>query len=131
MERGAPRLGRGAPTTAGWGHFEAPNPATSSRFVRRPGRGQPAVERPAALQKAPVLGAEALETFLADSVGKANAPPAPRRHTAQQRVPTIALMPRASADQHGVLLDDRVTARTTEGGLQGVCLARSRARATI
>src|SRR4029453_2478288 len=53
------------------------------------------------LEVVPVVGAETFEALLADAVGEPHIPPAPRRDTVEERVATVPLMPRASADQHG------------------------------
>src|SRR4029450_2699430 len=89
------------PSAVESGRRRAPPPPRGSAG---PGRGGADGQRRrlrASLEVVPVLGAETFEALLADAVGEPHIPPAPRRDTVEERVATVPLMPRASADQHG------------------------------
>src|SRR5262245_6602123 len=55
------------------------------------------------LQVPLMLGAKAPQAAIADAVGELDGPAAPRCHPVQERIPLVASVPRASADQHGIL----------------------------
>jgi len=50
-----------------------------------------------------VLGTESRQALVADAVGEAHAPAAPRRDPTEHGIASVAWMPRTSTDQHGVL----------------------------
>ena len=57
-----------------------------------------------ALQEVPMLLAEALEAAPANPVGEAYRQPAPRRDPADERVPVILAVPRATTQEHRGIL---------------------------
>lgn len=63
------------------------------------------------LEESLVLGTKARQALVADAVGEAHAPAAPRRDPAEQGVPTVTWMPRASTDQHGQIPLPRTACR--------------------
>ena len=88
--------------------------AGSDRHANRRGRGTLA-------EIAFVLGTEASETLLADTVGEPDTPAAPRLDAVDQRISPVALMPRATANQQGCVslgppeVARRVPRRAAEG----------------
>ena len=73
------------------------------------GRRGPALEIPL------VLGAEPFQAAFADAVGEPDGPAPPRDDAAQSRIPPVALVPRASADQHGVPSPDPTPSPSQRG----------------
>ena len=55
------------------------------------------------LEVALMLGPEALQAPITDPVGELDGPAAPGGYPAETRIALVAWVPRASADQHGVL----------------------------
>src|SRR5918996_1477799 len=75
-------------------------PEDSGDLGGRGGRRDRWRRRPPALEESLVLGPEAYQAPFTDAIGEPDVPPLPRYDATQPRIPAVALMPRASADQH-------------------------------